>query len=154
MRLAFLFFFCKAPGTIKSINRFSQSLQSTINCTPEARLRSKPEQLNRMLASNPFCHLVLPMPLVHHWSQAAMNDPQPSTGAGQWGRRKGNNYTKMQSGAAMPSSPPRKAPPGKLCTATGAKTGSTGSSKPDDDVWREKSAGKSSRTKARMAKHM
>lgn len=54
MRSAFLVFLCKAPGTVKSMNRSPHHYsQPSIFCKPEARLRSKPEQLSRVLLSKP-----------------------------------------------------------------------------------------------------
>lgn len=73
MRSAFLFFVCKAHGTMKSwsMKRFpSHYSQPHILCKLRARLRSKPEQPQRMLKSNIFCYLVLPLQLLHYLSKA------------------------------------------------------------------------------------
>lgn len=121
----------KAPGTMKSwsTNRFpSHYSQTQILHRLKARQRSKLEQLQRMLKSNTFCHLLLPMPFLHHLSKALVKRPlleskhPPTTGLEPFSTtehclQKKMCYMKLECTTIMLLLPPSRVPSSKHCTA-------------------------------------
>lgn len=115
-----------------------------------------------MLKSNTFCHLVLPMPLLHHFSKGLIKWPSveskhlPITALKQFSSmehylQKKMLYMKLECNTVMLPLPPSRA----SCTVLPyrVKTGSTDNCKPEDDMWWEKSAKKSFRIEASMTKY-
>lgn len=171
MRSAFLFFVCKAPGTMKSwsMKRFpSHYSQPYVLFKLKARLRSKLKQPQRMLKSNTFCHLVLPMQLLYHLSKALIkwlaleSKHLPITTLKQFSSmehclQKKMHCTKLECNTVMHPLPPSRVPTCKhstVCWPYGAEIGSTDNCKLEDGMWWEISAEKSSRIKASMIKYM
>ena len=94
----------------------------------KARLRSKLQQLPRMLKSNTFCHLVLPMPLLHHLTKALMQWPSlefmhlPITALKQFSSmehylQRKTHHMKLECNTVRPLWPPSRVPTSKHCTA-------------------------------------